>query len=399
MLSSCSRARWAALLLALPLTIGLTATAHAQAPRTITVAADTQRASTPSISANGRYVAYQSGITQTGTATGAPAQVMLWDRATRTTRIVSAVGGVPATAASYSPRISSDGRYVAYVTQAPEVAAGASAEAPRVVLWDRRTDTTTAVSPVLTPPAGSHVVMGPPRPSKHGEYVAFGTDAALVASDVDEDNDAYLWSRATGSLRMIPDRGNAFVTPRDISDDGRIVVLGTERYDDSEAEDVVVWDRRTGSRRLIARDSSAVLSGDGRFVAYSTGRYTQGRLVTRVAVLDRVTGRRSTVAVPRRFAGYVWESARPSAISRTGRFVTVLTHAPRRPDQLLLVDRRTHGVSLVSHTPEGTLDRAGVTASGVSADAGAVVFSDRATPYAGPGSCCSEEGAVYLRRR
>lgn len=75
----------------------------------------------PVISADGRYVAFQSGASNlaAGDTNGTGSDVFLHDLATGTTILVSAGGNLN----SYSPSISADGRYVSYYSFASNLVA------------------------------------------------------------------------------------------------------------------------------------------------------------------------------------------------------------------------------------------------------------------------------------
>jgi Tol biopolymer transport system component len=74
----------------------------------------------PTISSNGRWVAFTSGADLTGVPTDASdvEQVLLRDRSNGRIRLLSAVAGVPGDAASGSPSISPKGRFVAFLSKA-----------------------------------------------------------------------------------------------------------------------------------------------------------------------------------------------------------------------------------------------------------------------------------------
>jgi Tol biopolymer transport system component len=112
---------------------------------------------------DGRFVVYSSTATnavagQVNEAVGS--NVFLYDRLHKTTTLVSHVPGSAATAAdgsSDAPRISSDGRYVAYESTAPDLVPGQAG--PRgqenVFLYDTAMGTNTLVSGTYDPSTGS----------------------------------------------------------------------------------------------------------------------------------------------------------------------------------------------------------------------------------------------------
>jgi Tol biopolymer transport system component len=159
-----------------------------------------------SISADGRWIVYLSAAIdlvagQTGVEEGSPG-VFLYDRITGATSLVSHASGASATAANRppeSPRISADGRRIAFLSAATDLVRGQTGEGiVRLVLQDRTTGARTLVGRVRA--AGSAItaeVSFPPRMSADGRQVAFTTDAAdLLPGDRNGTWDVYLYEGA-----------------------------------------------------------------------------------------------------------------------------------------------------------------------------------------------------------
>ncbi len=139
--------------------------------------------STPSISANGRFVAFVSQATNL-LAPGTPAvpvgqQIYVRDRQTGLTSLVSVDNNVapnPGTGVSSAPSISADGRYVAFVSLATDLLAPGPAvpAGQQIYVRDRQTGLTSLVSVdnnvVPNPGTG---VSSAPSISADGRYVAF----------------------------------------------------------------------------------------------------------------------------------------------------------------------------------------------------------------------------------
>lgn len=102
----------------------------------------------PRISADGRYIAYiqddcDGGCFYGGTRDLAKGNVMLWDRETgESTLVSSGLDGATANGDSYSAEISADGRYVAFASKATNLVIGGTG----LYIWDRQTDTLTTVA-------------------------------------------------------------------------------------------------------------------------------------------------------------------------------------------------------------------------------------------------------------
>ena len=104
--------------------------------------------SQPTISADGRFVAFTSGAPNLASIPGASGtQIFLRDTQTDTTTLVSRVGlGNAGNGDSSQPTISADGRFVAFTSIAPNLASIPGASGTQIFLRDTQTDTTTLVS-------------------------------------------------------------------------------------------------------------------------------------------------------------------------------------------------------------------------------------------------------------
>lgn len=140
----------------------------------------------PSISADGRFVAFASPATNL--VAGAQGGVFVHDRARHTTRLIS-VGrsGKPANNVSIEPSISADGRYVAFVSNGSNLVRGDTNNTYDVFVRDRVTHTTRRVSINTKGHQTSEFRNVPkmtPTISAHGRYVAFSSTATNLATGV-----------------------------------------------------------------------------------------------------------------------------------------------------------------------------------------------------------------------
>lgn len=104
--------------------------------------------SQPVISADGRIVAFESyaNTLVPGFETGAPGAIFVRDRATNTTELISGgLGGAPPLGSSFTPAISADGRFVAFNSTATNLVPGGSS-GPQVFVRDRQLGTTVLAS-------------------------------------------------------------------------------------------------------------------------------------------------------------------------------------------------------------------------------------------------------------
>jgi Tol biopolymer transport system component len=169
----------------------------------------------PAISADGAYVAFTSGATdhisgQIDANFGD--DVFLWERATGAITLVSRASGSAVTAGnapSFLPSISADGRYIAFQSYAANLVPGQTDtnNDADVFLYDRVSGTTTLVSHV----PGSATATGPgfssqPFISADGSAIAFGNyNPNLVAGQVDgnANSDVFLYDRLSGTNRLL----------------------------------------------------------------------------------------------------------------------------------------------------------------------------------------------------
>jgi Tol biopolymer transport system component len=135
--------------------------------------------SRPFINSSGQVVAFESvSPNLVAGDTNASRDVFVHDMRTRTTeRISVGVGGAQANGASTWPSLSADGRYVAFASAASNLVAGDTNNAPDVFVRDRKTNVTTLVS---VEPDGTPF---PDAPANDAENLApsISPDGKLVA--------------------------------------------------------------------------------------------------------------------------------------------------------------------------------------------------------------------------
>jgi Tol biopolymer transport system component len=154
----------------------------------------------PSISADGRYVAFRSGAFNLSAADNdAFFDVFVRDTLTNTTTLVSrqsaANGAVGADEDSFLPSISANGRYVAFESDADNLSGADDNSFRNVFVRDTLTNTTTFVSRQTAADggAGGDGDSRAPAISAAGRYVAFDSDADnLSALDADGISDVFL---------------------------------------------------------------------------------------------------------------------------------------------------------------------------------------------------------------
>src|SRR5262249_11291128 len=243
----------------------------------------------PSISADGRFVAFESNATNlVPNDTNATTDIFVHDRQTGITERVSVDStGAECHDASYLASISADGRFVTFSSRASDLVASDTNGFDDVFRHARATGTTERVS---VDSSGAQALNGHSdwsRISGDGRYVAFQSDATnLVASDTNHSRDVFVRDRVLGTTeRASVDSagGEASGMGPSISTDGRFVAFSSHATnldpgDTNRWEDCFVPDRVTGLPECVsfATPSSPVdadsdwtsISANGEFVAF-----------------------------------------------------------------------------------------------------------------------------------
>ncbi len=223
----------------------------------------------PVVSADGRFVAFHSAASDlVPLDTNAALDVFVRDRLLGTTERVSvSSSGEEANGDSGYPSISADGRFVAYWSNAPNLVDGDTNNAWDAFVRDRLHGTTERVS---VNSAGQQA-NGPssiPVITPDGRFVAFASDASNLAPEDQEGNeDVFLRDRLAGTTELVSALpGDAGYRSPSISSDGRFVAFEGARYMNTS-----VWlrDRLSPTPEAVAGSSGRPsVSGDGRFVAF-----------------------------------------------------------------------------------------------------------------------------------
>jgi Tol biopolymer transport system component len=247
----------------------------------------------PSVSSDGRYVAFTSAglnLVPGGDANGSDRDIFVRDRVAGTIVLadVSAAGVQAIGFHSEQPSISGDGRRVAFVTGAANLVPGDTNNAVDVFVRDLALNTTTRVS-VGTAGAQADGPSSHPRISADGRFVAFESQATnLVAGDTNGLNDVFLHDLVTGSTVRVSvtsaglQAGGPSSSPG-ISSDGAWVTFDSDAAnlvagDTNFLRDVFLHEVATGiTKRAGLTHASAqvhdgtfnpAISADARFVAF-----------------------------------------------------------------------------------------------------------------------------------
>jgi Tol biopolymer transport system component len=158
----------------------------------------------PSISADGRYVAFQSDAALQADDTNKKTDVYLHDMGTgETTRVSIGPGGVEGNAGSFSPSLSADGHLVAYWSNSSDLVSDDTNRTGDVFVFDRTDGSTTRVSMSETGTQGDGM-SSDPSISPDGRYVTFWSAATnLVPDDTNGKRDIFLADRQNGTLTRV----------------------------------------------------------------------------------------------------------------------------------------------------------------------------------------------------
>jgi len=222
--------------------------------------------SVPSISSNGRYVAFDSDAdTLVAGDSNNVRDVFVRDREEgETTRVSVSSLDAQGNGASFYPSISSDGRYVAFSSDATNLMASDSNSMNDTFVHDRKTGQTTRVSVssagVQGSTSGFFFGSSAPSISSDGQHVAFSSWADnLVANDNNNAGDVFVHDWQTGQTARVSVsssgvEGNWKSVSPSISFDGQIVAFESSADnlvlipgDPSNTNDVYVHDRFPGS--------------------------------------------------------------------------------------------------------------------------------------------------------
>jgi len=248
----------------------------------------------PVISADGRYVAFESSASNLigNDTNGAVTDVFLRDRQNGTTSLISqSTSGGHGNGSSSDPFISPDGRYVVFESTASNLVPNDTNNATDIFLRDRQAGTTTRVSLAFNDAqgnAGSYSC----RITPDGRYVAFESFSSNLVPSVDDNHvaDVFVRDRVAGttyrsSLSTGEDQGNGFSSDPAISADGRYVAFESAASnfvpgDNNAHVDVFVRDRSTGSTFAVsvgpgggignAGSENPWLSSDGSVVTFAS---------------------------------------------------------------------------------------------------------------------------------
>jgi Tol biopolymer transport system component len=248
-----------------------------------------------SISDNGRFVSFSSSSSNLVPRDRNRAEdVFVRDLRRHRTRLVSVTDDERrANSDSSHTSISGDGRFVAFRSDAPNLAPGGAGYGS-VYVRDRHKGTTEPIAVDSRERFGNSFA-GFPDISRNGRFVAFTSFSTnLVRGDTNGRTDVFLRDRKRGITRRVnlthdgsQSRGESIGTEVDpqVSADGRWVAFGARAGDlvpgdNGNSADVFVHDRRRATTRMVSVTSNGELApgwsfgtaipDNGSYVAFTT---------------------------------------------------------------------------------------------------------------------------------
>ena len=282
----------------------------------------------PQISANGRFVAFETDATNLGGPTQYPENIYVYDRKLDDVELVSrqsaSAGGQGADNESSNPTISASGRYVAFTSRATNLGGPINNDQfdANVYVYDRKQDRVFLGSRRSNNGKGGNAASYDPVLAPSAPVVVFTSQSRNLGGPLDNDQFegnvyAYNWRTRTTELVSRRSNGgkgaNAASNVSDVSGKGRHVLFTTSARNlggpiKNVPDDVTiayVHDRETSKTTLVSRRANdgpaansyvglPVISDSGRYIAYDTSATNLGgptQAQGNVYVYDRGTKR------------------------------------------------------------------------------------------------------------
>lgn len=252
---------------------------------------------------------------------------------------------------SYFSSISSDGRFVAFHSEASNLVAGDNNNAPDIFVRDRRSGQTTRVS-ISSNGEEANGASQLNSISGDGRYVAFQSFARNLVEMDGWQSHAYLHDRRDRQTSLVSVSSDG--TPGNNHSAGGLDISGTGRFvtfssaadnlvvDDTNGEsDVFVHDRVTGQTTRVSVSDGGVegndsswtpsISGNGRYVAFHSAASNlidnDNNRAADVFVHDRQIQQTTRVSIASNGAEGRWGGGADPSISSDGRFVVFSSDA------------------------------------------------------------------------
>ncbi len=245
---------------------------------------------------DGRFIAF---IANTNGTSGTTTCAEVWDAQTAATTLVS--GGlsnsVPAGSTCDWPTINPSGQFVAFLSSATHLVTNALVGDYHLYVRDLQAATTALVDADTNGIGSVMSAATAPRLSADGRFVAFECpDGGLVPNDRNHDYDVFVRDLSTGASELVSaseetlpslsPNGSSLISPLCVSTNGGHITFASDAdnlvpNDTNGWRDIFVRDLLLGTNFLVSvgtNDVAAdglstdpVISGDGRYVAFTSG--------------------------------------------------------------------------------------------------------------------------------
>lgn len=310
---------------------------------------------------------------------------------------------------SNQPSISADGRYVAYCSSIPDIVPGINNTYQDIYVFDRQLRHTTCIS-LSSDGTEGNSFSGSPYISADGRYVAFDSNASnLISNDTNNCTDIFVYDMLLHHISRISIsgaglQGNSNSTMPVISADGRYIAFESSANnlvpsDTNNMGDLFVFDRETS---IIKRITTGInggqvsnfsrvrdISADGRYIVFESFATnlvvgdTNGK--SDVFLYDQHTDKISRLSINNNLVQGNGESERP-CISADGRYVAFMSDATNLVpddtndvDDIFLYDCVTSKISRITMGVNGLQSNKGSGSPTISADGNYITFFSGAT--------------------
>ena len=243
----------------------------------------------PHICEDGRYVVFASLASNlVGFDTNGASDIFIHDRqALTTTRISVSASGTQGNAESSAPVVSSNGRYVAFVSSASNLVSVDTNNASDIFVYDRDAAASTIVTRASVGAANLQAdgASFNPSISADGRFIVFESDAAnLVVGDTNAKRDIFLYDLQNSTTTRLSVTADALEANNNsyngvISSDGSTIAFESDASnivpDGNLKRDVFTYTRASGVVTRVSVDTAGVeANGDSLGASLSsTGRY------------------------------------------------------------------------------------------------------------------------------
>ncbi|HTL59763.1 MAG TPA: hypothetical protein VL361_29095, partial [Candidatus Limnocylindrales bacterium] len=299
---------------------------------------------------DGRFIAF---IANTNGNNGTTTCICVWDAQSRSITLASADRNGQASANTVCdwPTITSDGRYVAFLSSASNLTANTIFSGYHLYVRDLQAGTTSLIDADTN---GIGSIIGPatvPRLSADGRFAAFDSpDGNLVPNDRNGNSDVFVRDLLAASTELVSahapslasgtPNGPSSLATAAINPDGRFVAFGSEAdnlslNDTNGCRDIFLSDFASTTPLLVSVNTNGftgdgpstdpALSADGRFVAFTSAADDlisgDANHLQDVFIRDLQTGATTLVTVNSNNAGPANKASYSPCLSSDGRYV------------------------------------------------------------------------------